>query len=123
MGKTAPKRQLKRDLMLSLFCSFSPNHGMETCDSAYYRANKQQRLGHSVKLMLPQFVKPYMKTNKNDAADAEAICKVVTRPTMRSAPIKSCEQLAILVLYRAQQGFIKARTAQANQSRGQLANG
>lgn len=71
--------------------------------------------------MAPQFVKPYVKTNKNDAADVEAICKAVTRPTMRFVPIKNSEQLAILALHRARQGFIKARTAQANQIRGLLA--
>ena len=87
----------------------------------HYWANKLQGLGHTVKLMAPQFVKPYVKTNKNDAADAEAICEAVTRPTMRFVPIKSSEQLAILALHRARQGFIKARTAQANQIRGLLA--
>ena len=71
--------------------------------------------------MAPQFVKPYVKTNKNDAADAEAICEAVTRPTMRFVPIKSREQLAVLALHRARQGFVKARTAQANQIRGLLA--
>ena len=71
--------------------------------------------------MAPQFVKPYVKTNKNDAADAEAICEAVTRPTMRFVPIKSSEQLAVLALHRARQGFVKARTAQANQIRGLLA--
>ncbi len=70
--------------------------------------------------MAPQFVKAYVKTNKHDAADAEAICEAVTRHTMRFMPIKSSEQLAILALHRARQGFIKARTSQANQIRGLL---
>lgn len=65
--------------------------------------------------MAPQFVKLYVKTNKNDAADAEAICEAVTRPNMRVVQIKSREQLAVLVLHRARQEFVKARTAQANQ--------
>jgi transposase len=71
--------------------------------------------------MAPQFVKPYVKTNKNDAADAEAICEAVSRPSMRFVPIKSGEQQAVLALHRARQGFVKARTAQANQIRGLLA--
>lgn len=94
---------------------------MEACGSAHYWANKLQGLGHTVKLMAPQFVKPYVKTNKNDAADAEAICEAVTRPTMRFVPIKTGEQLAVLALHRARQGFVKSRTAQANQIRGLLA--
>ena len=71
--------------------------------------------------MAPQFVKPYVKTNKNDAADAEAICEAVTRPTMRFVPIKNGDQQAVLALHRARQSFVKARTAQANQIRGLLA--
>lgn len=94
---------------------------MEACGSAHYWANQLQSLGHTVKLMAPQFVKPYVKTNKNDAADAEAICEAVSRPTMRFVPIKNREQLAVLALHRARQGFVKARTAQANQIRGLLA--
>jgi transposase len=78
-------------------------------------------LGHTVKLMAPQFVKPYVKTNKNDAADAEAICEAVGRPTMRFVPVKNPEQQALLGLHRARQGFVAARTAQANQIRGLLA--
>lgn len=77
-------------------------------------------LGHTVKLMAPQFVKPYMKTNKNDAADAAAICEAVSRPNMRFVPTKNGEQQAVLSLHRARQGFVKARTAQANQIRGLL---
>jgi transposase len=71
--------------------------------------------------MAPQFVRPYVKTNKNDARDAEAICEAVTRPTMRFVPIKTAEQQAILALHRARQGFVKARPAQANRLRSSLA--
>ena len=67
--------------------------------------------------MAPQFVKPYVKTNKNDVADAEAICEAVSRPTMRFVPMKNGEQQAVLALHRARQGFVRARTAQANQIR------
>ena len=79
-----------------------------------------QRFGHTVRLMAPQFVKPYVKTNKNDVADAEAICEAVGRANMRFVPIKSIEQQAILSVHRVRQGFVKARTAQANQIRGLL---
>lgn len=77
--------------------------------------------GHTVKLMAPQFVRPYVKANKTDAQDAEAICEAVTRPTMRFVPVKTPEQQALLALHRARQGFVKARTAQANQLRSLLA--
>ena len=70
--------------------------------------------------MEPQFAKPYVKTNKNDAADAEAICEAVARPNMRFVPIKNIEQLAVFALHRVRQGFVKASTAQANQIRGLL---
>ena len=94
--------------------------GMEACGGAHYWARKLQAQGHTVKLMAPQFVKPYVKANKADAADAEAICEAVTRPSMRFVPIKHAEQQAILSLHRARQGFVRARTAQANQIRGLL---
>ena len=73
-----------------------------------------------MRLIAPQFVKPYVKSNKNDAADAEAICEAVGRPNMRFIPIKNTEQQALLGLHRARQGFVAARTAQANQIRGLL---
>ena len=94
--------------------------GMEACSGAHYWARRLQALGHTVKLMAPQFVKPYVKTNKHDAADAEAICEAATRPSMRFVPIKNTEQQAVLSIHRARQGFVKARTAQANQIRGLL---
>ena len=70
--------------------------------------------------MAPQFIKPYVKSNKTDAADAEAICEAVSRPTMRFVPVKNIEQQSVLALHRVRQGFVKARTAQANQIRGLL---
>jgi transposase len=93
---------------------------MEACGSAHHWARKLGEYGHTVKLMAPQFVKPYVKTNKNDVADAEAICEAVTRPNMRFVAMKSIEQQAILSVHRARQGFVKARTAQSNQIRGLL---
>jgi transposase len=78
---------------------------MEACSSAHYWARKLREQGHEVKLMAPQFVKPYVKANKTDAADAEAICEAVTRPTMRFVPIKSVDQHAVLSLHRARSGL------------------
>lgn len=120
-GKTVLKKQLKRDQMAAFFANLPRCLiGMEACGSAHYWARKLQALGHTVKLMAPQFVKPYVKTNKHDAADAEAICEAVQRPNMRFVPIKNVEQQAILALHRARQGLVQARTAQANQIRGLL---
>lgn len=121
-GKVLLRKQLRRDQMATFFvnqplCLI----GMEACCSAHHWARKLQAMGHTVRLMAPQFVKPYVKTNKNDAADAEAICEAVGRPNMRFVPIKNIEQQAVLALHRARQGFVKARTAQANQIRGLLA--
>lgn len=121
-GKASLKKQLRRAQMLPFFANLPPCLiGMEACGSAHYWARKLSRLGHTVKLMAPQFVKPYVKTNKHDAADAEAICEAVGRPTMRFVPIKTGEQQAVLSIHRAREGFVKARTAQANQIRGLLA--
>ncbi|MBK7565212.1 MAG: IS110 family transposase [Propionivibrio sp.] len=120
-GKTVLKKSLKRMQVLPFFANLPVCLiGMEACGSAHHWARKLQTLGHTVKLMAPQFVKPYVKTNKNDAADAEAICEAVTRPTMRFVPIKNGDQQAVLALHRARQSFVKARTAQANQIRGLL---
>ena len=120
-GKVAARKQLKRAEMLKYFANLEPCLiGMEACGSAHYWARKLEGYGHTVKLMAPQFVKPYVKTNKNDAADAEAICEAVRRPNMRFVAIKNVEQQAILSVHRARQGFVKARTAQGNQIRGLL---
>lgn len=121
-GRTVARKALKRDQVLPLLAKLTPCViGMEACSSAHHWARKLQGLGHTVRLMAPQFVKPYVKTNKNDAADAEAICEAVGRPNMRFVPVKNIEQQAVLSLHRARQGFVKARTAQANQIRGLLA--
>lgn len=120
-GKAVLRKQLKRDQMASFFANLAPCLiGMEACGSAHFWARKLQAQGHTVKLMAPQFVKPYVKTNKHDAADAQAICEAVTRPHMRFVPIKNVEQQAALALHRVRQGLVKARTAQANQIRGLL---
>lgn len=120
-GKVALKKQLKRAQMLPFFANLPACLvGMEACASAHYWARKLQGLGHTAKLMPPQYVKPYVKSNKNDAADAEAICEAVGRPNMRFVAVKSASQQAILAVHRARQGLVKARTAQANQIRGLL---
>ena len=118
-GKTVLRKQLKRHQVAEFFANMPPCLiGMEACGSAHHWARKLQAMRHTVKLMAPQFVKPYVKTNKNDVADAEAICEAVARPNMRFVPIKNIEQQAVLALHRARQGFVKARTAQGNQIRG-----
>lgn len=120
-GKAVLKKQLRRDQMATFFVNLPPCLiGMEACSSAHHWARKLQGMGHTVRLMAPQFVKPYVKSNKNDAADAEAIFEAVGRPNMRFVPVKNVEQQAVLALHRVRQGFVKARTAQANQIRGLL---
>jgi transposase len=120
-GKPVFKKQMKRDQMAPFFANLLPCLiGMEACGSAHHWARKLEGFGHTVRLMAPQFVKPYVKSNKNDMADAEAICEAVARPNMRFVPIKSVEQQAVLSLHRVRQGFVRARTAQANQIRSLL---
>ena len=120
-GKAVLRKQLRRAQMSSFFANLPPcSIGMEACASAHHWGRTLARLGHTVRLMASQYVKPYVKTNKNDAADAEAICEAVSRASMRFVPLKSIEQQAVLSVHRVRQGFVKARTAQANQSRGLL---
>lgn len=120
-GKAVLKKQLRRDQMAAFFVNLPPCLiGMEACGSAHHWGRKLTGMGHTVRLMAPQFVKPYVKTNKNDAADAEAICEAVGRPNMRFVPVKNVEQQAVLALHRVRQAFVRARTAQANQIRGLL---
>lgn len=121
-GKTVLKKKLKLAEMAEFFVNLPPCLiGMEACGSAHHWARKLQGFGHTTKLMAPQFVKPYVKSNKNDAADAEAICEAVTRPNMRFVAIKSIEQQTVMSMHRVRSGFVKSRTAHANQIRGLLA--
>jgi len=121
-GKAVLRKQLKRKEVVKFCANLEPCLvGMEACGSAHYWAREIGALGHTVRLMAPQFVKPYVKTNKSDRNDAEAICEAVARPHMRFVPVKTGEQQALLSVHRARQGFVKARTAQANQMRGVLA--
>lgn len=121
-GKPEIRKQLKRHQVLPFFANLPPCLiGIEACGGAHDWARRLSALGHTVKLMAPQFVKPYVKANKHDPADAEAICEAVSRPSMRFVPVKNPEQQALLALHRARQSFVAARTAQGNQIRGLLA--
>lgn len=121
-GKAVLRKQLKRREVVSFFANLEPCLiGMEACGGAHYWARKLAQFGHTVRLMAAQFVKAYVKTNKNDRNDAEAICEAVSRPNMRFVAVKTAEMQAVLALHRARQGSVKARTAQANQIRGLLA--
>jgi hypothetical protein len=95
--------------------------GMEACSSSQYWAREFQQMGHMVKLISPQFVRPYVKGNKNDSRDAEAICEAVSRPHMRFVPLKMVESQDIQALHRLRSRLIKERTALVNQIRGLLA--
>jgi transposase len=120
-GKVVLRKALKRAEVMKLFSGLPACLvGMEACGGAHYWARQLMQRGQAVKLMAPQFVKPYVKTNKSDARDAEAICEVVTRPTMRFVLVKDIEQQTVLALHRARQGFVVERTAQGNQMRGLL---
>ncbi len=120
-GKTVLRKQLRRNKITNFYTNLEPGLvGMEACGSSHHWARKLSEFGHTVKLMSPQFVKPYVKTNKHDMADAEAICEAVCRPNMHFLAIKIVEQQAILSVHRARQGLVRARTAQANQIRGLL---
>ena len=92
--------------------------GMEACGGAHHWARKLHALGYRVKLIAPQFVKPYVKSNKNDANDAEAICEAMSRPSMRFVSVKSVEQQGIQAAHRIRAGLMEQRTAKANQIRG-----
>ena len=95
--------------------------GMEACASAHHWGRAFEPFGHTVKLMSPQYVKPYVKANKNDCRDAEAICEAVSRPTMRFVAIKTVDQADLQAVHRSRTLLIKTRTALTNQIRGLLA--
>ncbi|WP_341749377.1 IS110 family transposase [Candidatus Tisiphia endosymbiont of Sialis lutaria] len=120
-GKTILKKKLMREQVLTFMANLPKCLvGMEACGGASYWARELTKLGHTVKLIAPQFVKPYVKTNKNDQADSEAICEAVARPNMRFVPIKTVEQQDILFIHRVRQRLVKNRTALANEIRGLL---
>ena len=121
-GKVVLRKTLRRD-SVSLFFANLPEClvGMEASNGAHYWARVLTDLGHDVRLISPQFVKPYVKSNKNDRNDAEAICEAISRPSMRFVPPKSSEQLAIQAVHRIRRRLVADRTRLANQVRGLLA--
>jgi transposase len=120
-GKVVLQRQLRRNAVEKFFARLSPcKVGMEACGSAHHWARVIGRHGHEVKLMPPAYVKPYVKRNKNDGRDAEAICEAMSRPTMRFVAVKSVEQQAMLSMHTTRALLVKQRTMVANALRAQL---
>jgi transposase len=120
-GETVVRRQLRQRQVLAFFSKVSPCLvGMEACATAHHWAREIAKLGHEVRLMPARYVKAYVKRNKNDAADAEAICEAVTRPTMRYVPVKTVEQQSVLMLHRTRALFVRQRTTLINAMRAHL---
>lgn len=120
--QVAVRKTLSRKRFRAFFLQLEPTVvGMEACGSAHYWARELTALGHTVRLISPQFVKPYVKGNKNDANDAEAICEAMTRPGMRFVTIKHPEQQAMQAVHRVRSRVVRARTALVNEIRGLLA--
>jgi len=121
-GATVIGKQLRRRQVLRFFEKQPPSLvGMEACATSHHWARKIAALGHEVRQMPAGYVKPYVKRNKNDAADAEAICEAVTRPSMRFVAIKSPEQQSVLVLHRSRALLVRQRTMVANAIRAHMA--
>jgi len=121
-GQVVVRRSLRRAQMLPFFARLpSCLVGMEACGTSHYWARELIKLGHQVRLMPPAYVKPYVKRGKTDAADAEAVCEAVARPTMRFVPVKSPEQQAALSMHRTRDLLVKQRTQLVNMMRGLLA--
>ncbi len=123
-GKTVWKRRLKRNQWLQAVSDKAEPGcvmGMEACAGAHHWARELQLRGYPVRLIPPQFVKPYVKSNKNDANDAEAICEAMSRPNMRFVAVKSVEQQDIQATHRIRAELMTQRTAKANQIRGLVA--
>src|ERR1700692_2366194 len=118
-GAVVLGRQLRRAAVEKFFAQLPPCLvGMEACGGAHQWARVISRYGHEVRLMPPSYVKPYVKRNKNDVRDAEAICEALSRPTMRFVPVKSVEQQAALMLAGTREGLIARRTQLTNTIRG-----
>jgi transposase len=121
-GKIILRKRMMRGEVLAFMRPLSTvTVGMEACGSAHYWARQLREQGHTVKLMAPQYVKPYVKTNKNDMRDAEAIAEAVTRPSMHFVPIKTVAQQDIQALHRVRERLVGTRTALINEMRGLLA--
>jgi transposase len=121
-GKVVVRKQLRRSQLPSFFEAL-PHClvGIEACATAHHWSRELQAMGHEVRLMPASYVKAYVKRNKNDAADAEAICEAVTRPTMRFVGTKSKEQQSILMVHKTRQLFVRQRTMLSNAIRGHMA--
>ena len=120
-GEVMIRKQLKRHQMLSYFAHLTPCLiGLEACNGAHYWSRVLSQFGHCVRIMAPNFVKPYLKGQKNDRNDAEAICEAVQRPTMRFVQAKTPEQQAILHLHHTRQLLMRQRVSSSNHIRGIL---
>jgi transposase len=118
-GKIVLRKRLSRHDLIPFLAKLPPVRiGMEACGGAHYWARRFRAHGHEVKLMAPQFVKPYVKSNKNDSRDAEAIAEAMTRPTMRFVPTKEVDQQDLQALHRVRERLIGARTALVNEVHG-----
>src|SRR5262249_13785057 len=121
-GATVLRKRLRRGQVLAFFSRIAPCVvGLEACAMAHYWARELGALGHEVRLMPAQYVKAYIKRNKHDAADAEAICEAVGRPTMRFVPVKTAEQQASQLLHRGREQLVRQRTMLVNALRAHLA--
>jgi transposase len=121
-GNVLIRRQIKRRYVVAFFQKLPPCVvGIEACATSHHWSRQLQAIGHTVRLMPPAYVKPYVKRQKNDAADAEAICEAVTRPSMRFVETKTPEQQSCLMLHRTRHLFIRQQTAVINSIRAHLA--
>ena len=121
-GAAVIRKKLRRSELLQFFARLAPCViGIEACATAHYWARELTALGHQVRLVPPSYVKAYVKRGKSDAADPEAICEAVTRPSMRFVPVKSAEQQGVLVLHRARELLVRQRTMLVNGLRGHMA--
>jgi transposase len=121
-GAVVMRKRISRAKVLDFFCGLSPCLvGIEACPSAHHWSRELAALGHTVRLMPPNYVKAYLKRSKNDANDAAAICEAVTRPSMRFVPIKTREQQTGLMLHRSRQLLVRQRTMLSNAIRGHMA--
>src|SRR6188508_2418843 len=121
-GQVVIRRQLKRRAVVAFFQKLSPCLvGIEACASSHHWSRELQLIGHTVRLMPPAYVKPYVKRQKNDATDAEAICEAVTRPNMRFVATKAPEQQSCLTLHRTRHLLVRQQTSVINAIRAHLA--
>jgi transposase len=121
-GRVVVTKRLRRDAVLAFFANLPPCVvGMETCAGSHFWAREIARLGHTVRLMAPQYVKPYVKRHKNDRVDAEAICEAVQRPSMRFVAVKSEDQQSTLTIHRVRETLVAQKTQLINALRAHLA--